>query len=190
VAQFPFSELLNGTRRLFAGLQAKKSDGSMETLKSNDQGALLAQITNSEFGVVGVNPVEGRLPVEIGGASVTVNAGDVFVDDVQAKTIPVTLQNAATIAGGGTSFVVGAYKTLTVSVTGTSTSRTVVFEAADTNGNYTPIQGVRLSDFAMDSQTTGTGEKWTFEVTGVTTFRARIDEIAGGDVTITGMAVA
>ena len=38
---FPLSELLQGTKRFFVGLQGKKSDGvTMETLKTNDSGAL------------------------------------------------------------------------------------------------------------------------------------------------------
>lgn len=46
MARFPFKELLEGARRLFVGLQAKKSNGSMESLKSDDNGALLTSIAN------------------------------------------------------------------------------------------------------------------------------------------------
>lgn len=151
--QFPFSDLLKGKERLFMGMQAKKTDGSMEDIKTNGKGALLTQDSGT--------PIEN-----------------------------ITLQSAATAAGNGTVFNVGTFKTLTLSITGTSTSRTIVFEVADTDGNYTPIQGVKLNDFAMGTQTTGTGEKWTFEVTGVTTFRARVTAVAGGNVTVKGTAVA
>lgn len=100
-----------------------------------------------------------------------------------------TLQNA-TSTGNGTVFTVGSFKTLTISISGTSTSRTVLFEAADMDGNFTPFQGVRLSDLEMGVQTTGTNEKWQFEITGVTSFRARISAIAGGNVVVKGTAVA
>jgi hypothetical protein len=33
-------EILSGTKRLFVGLQGKKSDNSMETIKTNDAGAM------------------------------------------------------------------------------------------------------------------------------------------------------
>jgi len=132
----------------------------------------------------GINP-DGSMNVSV--VSGTINA---TLGDQQAKTIDVTLQDAATTAGNGTPFTVGAYKTLTIEINGTSTSRTVVFEGASTSGTYYPIQGVKLSDLSMATQTTGNGEVWTFEVTGLNTFRARISAVGGGSVTIKGKAVA
>lgn len=102
----------------------------------------------------------------------------------------VTLQDAAIAAGNGTVFNVGSVKTLTLEITGTSTSRTIAFEGASVSGTYYPIQGIKLTDLSMDTQTTGTGEVWTFEVTGLVSFRARILAIAGGNVTVKGKAVA
>ena len=101
----------------------------------------------------------------------------------------VTLQNNATANGNGTPFTVGSYKTLTVEVTGTSASRTVVFEAQSTSGAWYPIQGVKLQDFSMATQTTGNGEVWQFDITGLAAFRARVSAIAGGNVSVRGKAV-
>jgi len=49
---FTLSNLLDGTKRLFVGLQGVKSDSTMETLKTNDDGALKvsAQLTGSTIG--------------------------------------------------------------------------------------------------------------------------------------------
>lgn len=113
----------------------------------------------------------------------------VVVSSAGSQIQNMTLQNA-TVAGNGTVFTVGSTKTLTISISGTSTSRTVVFEASDVDGNFTPFQGVRLSDLEMGVQTTGTNEKWQFEVTGITSFRARISAVAGGNVVVKGTAVA
>lgn len=113
----------------------------------------------------------------------------VVISSAGSQIQNMTLQNATT-AGNGTAFTVGSNKTLTISISGTSTSRTVVFEASDVDGNFTPFQGVRLSDLEMGIQTTGTNEKWQFEVTGITSFRARVSAIAGGNVVVKGTAVA
>lgn len=186
--QIKFGDLLDGSNRLFTAVQAKRKDGTIDTIQSNGNGALMMELTNGNVGLNGISPVNGKMPVVVSGATLT--AGDISLEDVQSKVANVTLQNAATAAGNGTVFTVGAFKTITLSINGTSTSRTIVFEVADSDGNYTPIQGVKLNDFAMGTQTTGTGEKWTFEVTGVTSFRTRVTAVAGGNVTVKGTAVA
>lgn len=45
MALFPLIDLLQGTKRIFTGLQAQKSDTTMETLKTNDAGALKVEGT-------------------------------------------------------------------------------------------------------------------------------------------------
>lgn len=102
----------------------------------------------------------------------------------------VTLQNAASATGNGTALTVGGTKTLTVEVSGTSTSQTIVFEGASVGGTYYAIQGVKLQDLSTATQTTGKGEIWQFDVTGLVNFRARISAIAGGTITVKGKAVA
>jgi len=101
----------------------------------------------------------------------------------------VTLQNAASAIGNGTPFTVGSYKTLTLEVTGTSTSRTVIWEAQSVSGAWYAIQGVRMSDYSMATQTTGSGEIWQFDITGLAAIRARISAVAGGNVSVRGKAV-
>lgn len=127
-----------------------------------------------------------RLPVDIGGATISATLGD-----QQAKTIDVVLQNNATAIGTGTPFSVAAYKTLTIEITGTSTGRTIVFEGSSTSGTFYSIQGVKLSDYSMATQTTGTSEVWSFDITGLTLFQARISAISAvGNVSVKGKAVA
>lgn len=104
----------------------------------------------------------------------------------------ITFQDAVSAAGNGSEFLVSAkeaYKTITVEITGTSTSRTIAFEGKSTSGTWYPIMGVRLSDFAMATQTTGKGEIWQFDVTGLDSFRSRLASVAGGNVTVKGKAV-
>lgn len=103
----------------------------------------------------------------------------------------VTLQDLATATGNGTPFTVGGFKVLTVEITGTSTSRTIVFEGSSVSGTYYAISGTKLTDLATANQTTGTGEVWQFDVTGLATFRARISVApVGGNVSVKGKAVA
>lgn len=101
----------------------------------------------------------------------------------------VVLQENATAISNGKTFVVGAVKTITIEITGTSTSRTIVFEASSVSGAYYPIQGTKLQDFTLSSQTSGLNELWVFDVTGLMNFRTRISDISGGSVNVRGKAV-
>ncbi|MGG0308449.1 hypothetical protein ABEY43_06455 [Priestia megaterium] len=115
------------------------------------------------------------------------------VTDVEikgARVQDVVLQADATAVGNGTPFQVGAAKTVTVEITGTSTSRTIVFEAASVSGAFYPVQGVKTSTYDMASQTTGKDEVWQIDVTGQVTLRARVSAIAGGNVSVKGKAVS
>lgn len=119
----------------------------------------------------------------------TVGANGLYVDS-QNRTVAVTFQSAATSTGNGTAFEVGAYRTLTVKITGTSSTRTVTFYAKDTDGNLTALMGVRLSDFATGTSTTGTGEYWQFDITGIYSIVMDLTAVAGGNVSVKGRAVA
>jgi hypothetical protein len=101
----------------------------------------------------------------------------------------VVLQDTATAIGNGTPFTVGSNKTLTIEINGTSTSNTIVFEGSSISGTYYAIQGVKLLDYTMASQTTGINELWTFDLTGLSSFRARISNVSGGSVSVKGKAV-
>jgi hypothetical protein len=102
----------------------------------------------------------------------------------------VTFHDEATEAADGTAFTVAGYKTLTVEIYGTSTSRTVEFKGAGPSGTYGAIMGVRLSDFVTATQTVTSGEIWQFDVTGLTTVIMDLSAVAGGNVSVQGKAVA
>lgn len=101
-----------------------------------------------------------------------------------------TFQNAVTAAGQGTALTVGGYRTLTVEISGTSTSRTLEFKAAGPSGAYRQLTAVRLSDFTVASSTTGSGELWQFDVTGLSSVIMDVTAVAGGNVTVQGRVVA
>jgi hypothetical protein len=103
-----------------------------------------------------------------------------------------TLQDAASATGNGTAIYMGGCDTFKITeISGTSTSRTVVFEVSNTEtGTYSAIQGVRLSDYSMASQTSNEDEIWQIDGLSGLWFRARISAVAGGNVTVKGKKVA
>ncbi|WP_338842034.1 hypothetical protein [Paenibacillus glucanolyticus] len=114
---------------------------------------------------------------------------------IKAAAETVTLQNAATAAGNGTPFAPedGNY-TLTFEITGTSTSRTVLFELAGPSGQYMPVTTFSVTDpTKFGPQTTGGNntapESWQVEVPAGYSFRCRISAVTGGNVTVKGKAV-
>jgi hypothetical protein len=112
--------------------------------------------------------------------------------DTEGRSVvaPVVLQNAVTVAGNGDYFDVKFFKTLNIKVTGTSTSRTVIFEAAHADGVYEQIMGIKPATFDPVNQTTENNVSFQFDVTGYTRFRARVSAIAGGNVSVKGNAVS
>jgi hypothetical protein len=109
---------------------------------------------------------------------------------VQLGVTTVTFHSAQTVDADGQEFTVGSYKILTVEISGTSASRTVEFKGAGPSGTFTPITGVRLSDFSTATKTVGTGELWQFDVTGLDKVIMDLTAVAGGNVTVAGKAVA
>ena len=79
---------------------------------------------------------------------------------------------------------------LTVEIYGTSTARTIAFIGRGPSGTDRAIMGVRLSDLSTATSTTGTGELWQFDITGLTAVFCDLQVVAGGNVTIKGRAVA
>ncbi len=116
------------------------------------------------------------------GTAKVINNGSTVTD--------IVFQSAVSAIGDGTPLTVSGVKNLTISITGTSTSRTIIFEEGDIDGNYTIIKGARRADLTLATQTTTTAEVWQFEVVGAHTFRTRISAIAGGTVTVKGKAVS
>ena len=102
----------------------------------------------------------------------------------------ITFQDAATGTGNGTEFSVGAYRTLTIEIYGTSTSRSVTFYGKSKSGTLRALMGVRVSDFATATSTTGTGEIWQFDITGLDYVVMDLTAVAGGNVSVKGRAVA
>lgn len=113
-----------------------------------------------------------------------------FKGEVENSTEEVIFQNAAIAPSNGTEFTVGAYKNVTIEIYGTSTTRTVVFEATGLSGVFRPIIGVKTDDLAMATQTIGNNESWSFDITGQSKFRVRILDVSGGNITIKGTAVS
>jgi len=101
-----------------------------------------------------------------------------------------TFHNAATSTGNGTEFTVGNMKTLTIEIYGTSTSRTIEFYGKGDSGTLRSIKGINLSTFEAATSTTGTGELWQFDITGLISVVIKLAAVSGGDVTIKGRAVA
>lgn len=118
------------------------------------------------------------------------DAGVKKVEISSNATLDVTLQNAATSVGNGTPLDVEGFKTLTIEITGTSATRTILFEGSSLSGAYYAMMGTKLTDFSTAIQTTGTGEIWQFDITGLVNFRARISAISGGNVNVKGRVIA
>ena len=111
------------------------------------------------------------------------------IPKISSASTEVIFHTTATVAANGTPFTVGTYKTLTVEIYGTSTSRTVTFYGKSKSGTLRAIQGVRLSDFTLAASTTGTAEMWQFDITGLDTVTMDLTAVAGGNVSIAGNAV-
>ena len=76
---------------------------------------------------------------------------------------------------------------ITLEISGTTTTATVHFEVKIVpDGNYLPVAGLRLSDFALATSTTTMGQAWIVDVGAVYSFRARVSGISDGTVTVKG----
>jgi hypothetical protein len=99
-------------------------------------------------------------------------------------------QNAVTVVGNGDEYIipsVAANGTIGISISGTATSRTVVFEGKGLNGNYIGIKAYNETTGSLATQTTGTtDEKWVIGLTGWVSIRCRISSISGGNLSISG----
>jgi hypothetical protein len=102
----------------------------------------------------------------------------------------VVFHDAATAVSTGLSLDVYRLRTLTIEVSGTSATRTVAFKGIGPSGTAYAIAGVKLSDLTTGSTTTGTGELWQFDITGLTQVIMDLTAVAGGNVTVKGKAVA
>jgi hypothetical protein len=116
------------------------------------------------------------------------------IEELLLQSVPqdVILHDATDEANNGTPYAPDKTVMLTFEITGTSTSRTVVFETAGPSGVFVSQQCMRVSDNAFAAQTTDGNdtapESWTVVVSAGWTFRARISEVGGGNVSIKGKA--
>jgi len=104
----------------------------------------------------------------------------------------ITLQDAISTTGNGTAIYMDGNDIFKITeISGTSISRTIVFEVCGTeNGTYSTIGGVRVSDYSLSTQATANNEIWVIESLKGLWFRTRISAVSGGNVTIKGKAVA
>jgi len=117
-------------------------------------------------------------------------SGAGYVQLMGSKTEDVTFHDAATVAADGTAFTVLGYKTLTVEITRTAGTSTIAFIGEGPSGANIALMGVNLSTLATATSTTGTGEIWQFDVTGLTSVFMDLQAVAGGNVSVKGKAVA
>lgn len=190
MAQFTLNDLLTGNKRLFVSIMAQKDDGTDEIMLIDNNGGIKVGIV-SEL-PPGTNNIGSVTISSIPEVAIKNNAAGtpISVTKSGSATTAVTLQPASTAIGAGNAFTVGGYRTLTLEVSGTSSSRTVVFQGIGPSGTAIAIMGTKLTDGTTGSQTTGTGELWRFDVTGLTSFQANLTAVSGGNVTISGVAVA
>ena len=102
----------------------------------------------------------------------------------------VVLQDATQSSNVGEPFTVGSFKTLTQRISGTSTSRTILYEFTMDGENWEPLQGVRVKDYNMSNEVTTTNETWKFEIEGLYQIRANVTAISGGNISSKGKAVS
>lgn len=99
-------------------------------------------------------------------------------------------QDNITIIGNGSALYANRNDILTIYITGTATSRTIVFEGSDSEGNWYNALACKLPELTMATQTTGTtNEVWTIDMTNWVAVRTRVSSISGGTLRITGKVV-
>lgn len=100
------------------------------------------------------------------------------------------LQNAATGTSNGTDFSVSGYATLVLLVKPDSSyTGTVTFNASPDGTTFTTIRGAKQTDGTLATSvvcSSGTATIWTFQLAGITAFRASIAGDNTNTVTVTG----
>lgn len=103
---------------------------------------------------------------------------------IASSSVPTTHHNAVVAPADGADAAVTGYKIIAIQINGTSSSRTVLFSGSVDGISFYPVMGVNMATWDSAINTTGTGELWQFDVGGLNYFRARVDAVSGGNVTV------
>ena len=98
-------------------------------------------------------------------------------------------QNNVTVASDGNILYGNTNDTVTVFITGNSTSRTIVFEGMDGEGNWWSMPAFKLPNYDLANQTTGNNESWELDLANYVAVKCRVSSVAGGYVRITARVV-
>lgn len=199
MAQFPLSNLFDGTKRLFMSIMAQKDDGTDEIMGIDNNGGIKTALVTelppgtNNIGSVDVNfqsslisPV--GLKVDLQGA--TISSSSITVGDMQSKTADFVFQNAATSPGLGNLLAVDSFKNLAIEVIGTSVTHQVNFWGLMNSGTKIALTGVNISTLLSATQTTGINEIWQFDITGLENVEIEVVSISDGNLSINGKVVA
>lgn len=101
-----------------------------------------------------------------------------------------TFQDAVTSTGNGQELRINNGLSLTLSLSGTASARTVTFEGKGETGDFVPVKGYNLETSDLATQSSGiTDEIWVFDVVGIDYFRVKVDSISGGNLSAKGKLV-
>ena len=100
-----------------------------------------------------------------------------------------TFHDAATVAADGTDMDVAGLNTVSVQISGTSTTRTILFKHSVDNTNFLDIIGMDIATLSPSVSTTSTGKTFMFDVRGISKLRIDLEAVASGNVTIKGLGI-
>lgn len=150
---FSIGDLLSGAKRMFVGLQGKKSNGYHEDITTNDKGALnvtFATSLDKDIDSINVAKMDKGGVTAFTGISTTTttpeidcrgyNAVKVWIEISGSGEWKITLKDSAT--SGGT-FVDAYNGSSKMEISSISTSRSMVFHGV---GDYVKIEATETSD--------------------------------------------
>jgi hypothetical protein len=151
------------------------------------------QIGDSDVSEVNPIPITGSVDsnLQIGNNDVGVNnpvpvTGEVGVESLYQD---VSFHFESATPNSGLEFEVEAYKILRIQISGTSTSRIVMFRGILGDVNVA-LLGIKAEDFSLGTSTSANDEIWEFDVTGYEKVYFGLPSVEGGYVTIKGRIVA
>lgn len=128
------------------------------------------------------------------GTPTAASAQNVNASITGSLTNQITLQSNASAIGAGTPYTLQGEDSIAIEITGTATSSTIQFQIVPPSGTPRLIQGYRISDGNMTTQTTTLGEIWLFDGLKAMKgwqFQANLTAVSGGNnINVAGQAVA